>query len=181
MEEGRMWYLFSYKVPVEPSTLRVRIWRNLKALGVLYIQQSVCLVPKVGDIGNKLAKLHTLIKDHGGESFMMEILKFSDYSEEELIKLFNKQRTKEYNDWLESCRYFGQEMHRKANNIVYLNIDESEMELMRLKRQLRKILKKDYFDHELSFQAKAYLKQCEEDLYSLAEAVYKLEGTQKGK
>ncbi|KSU84035.1 hypothetical protein GA0061096_0044 [Fictibacillus enclensis] len=182
MEESRKWYLFSYKVPVEPSTLRVRIWRNLKALGVLYIQQSVCLVPKVGDIGNKLTKLHTLIKDHGGESFMMEILKFSDYSEEELIKMFNEQRSKEYHDWLESCRHFGQDMDREAaNSSAYYNIDESEMELMRLKRQLRKILKRDYFNYELSFHAKACLKQCEENLYSLAEAEYKLEGVQKGK
>ncbi|MDN4527019.1 Chromate resistance protein ChrB [Fictibacillus fluitans] len=179
MEESRMWYLFSYKVPVEPSTLRVRVWRNLKTLGVLYIQQSVCLVPKMGDVGNKLNKLHTLIKDHGGESFMIEILKFSHYSEEELIKLFNEQIAKEYHNWLESCTHYGQDINRQADN--FFNIDDSEMELMRLKRQLRKILKRDFFNHELSFQAKACLKKCEEELYSQADAADKLEGAQKGK
>ncbi|WP_313431152.1 hypothetical protein [Siminovitchia terrae] len=39
------WIVLSYKVPIEPSTILVRVWENLKALGVTYLQQSVCIGP----------------------------------------------------------------------------------------------------------------------------------------
>ncbi|MCK6255802.1 hypothetical protein LCY76_04190 [Fictibacillus sp. KIGAM418] len=182
MEENRTWYLFSYKVPAEPSTLRVRIWRNLKALGVLYIQQSVCLVPKTPDIENKLARLRTLIGEHHGESFMVEIVQFSHYSQQELIQLFNAQRAMEYEELLESCSRFLQSIKDEiqTGQDQFGDIEENEMELMRLKRWYRKIMKRDYFKHELSLHSKECLKRCEEKLYSFSEAVYELEGAYHG-
>ena len=39
------WLLLVYRVPSEPASKRVTIWRDLKRLGALYLQQCVCLVP----------------------------------------------------------------------------------------------------------------------------------------
>ncbi|MDN4075807.1 Chromate resistance protein ChrB [Fictibacillus terranigra] len=181
MEDNRTWYLFSYKVSAEPSTLRVRIWRNLKALGVLYIQQSVCLVPKTPDIEKKLTKLRTLIDEHRGASFIAEVEKFSHYSQQELIQLFTAQRAAEYEELLESCTRFLKRMNDESqNDSRFGDIEENEMELLRLKRWHRKIMKRDYFKNELSFHSKECLKRCEEKLYSISDAVDQLEGVFHG-
>lgn len=183
MEENRTWYLFSYKVPIEPSTLRVRIWRNLKALGVLYVQQSVCLVPKTPEVELKLSKLKMLIAEHRGDSFMVEIMQFAHYSQDELIRLINEQREKEYNELLEHCEQFIEKLNTVSlkQNDKFYKIEENETELMRLKRLQRKIMKRDYFKHELSRQSKDCLLRCEEKLYSFSEDVYQLEGAYEGK
>ncbi|EIT85987.1 hypothetical protein A374_09129 [Fictibacillus macauensis ZFHKF-1] len=175
MKENRTWYLFSYKVPPEPSTLRVRIWRNLKALGVLYIQQSVCIVPKTLEVEQKLAKIKMLIDDHAGEAFIIEIKKFAHYSECELIELFHVQRTSEYNELLENCRLFLQELKNKEASHD-LNIEESEIKLNRLKRCYRKMMKKDYFKHSLLRDAKGCLQKCEEQLTVYIEMMYESKG-----
>ncbi len=44
-EAVREWLLLVYRVPSEPSNNRVSVWRELKRLGALYLQQCVCIVP----------------------------------------------------------------------------------------------------------------------------------------
>lgn len=51
------WIVLSYKVPIEPSTIRVRVWENLKALGVTHLQQFVCIGPDTIDVCKKLNRL----------------------------------------------------------------------------------------------------------------------------
>ena len=37
------WLLFTYKVPPEPASKRIALWRRLKGLGAVYLQNGVCL------------------------------------------------------------------------------------------------------------------------------------------
>ncbi|HLO31892.1 MAG TPA: Chromate resistance protein ChrB, partial [Anaerolineales bacterium] len=39
------WLLLHYKIPTEPSASRVYIWRKLKRLGALLIQDAVWVLP----------------------------------------------------------------------------------------------------------------------------------------
>ena len=41
----RTWLLITYKVPAEPSRMRVSLWRKLKELGAVYIQQGAAVLP----------------------------------------------------------------------------------------------------------------------------------------
>ena len=46
MNRSRHSYLLLiYQVPTQPSAARVAVWRELKRLGALYLQQSVCVMP----------------------------------------------------------------------------------------------------------------------------------------
>ena len=43
------WLLLTYKVPAEPSARRIAIWRKLKGMGAIYLQNGVCVLPKADD------------------------------------------------------------------------------------------------------------------------------------
>ena len=70
------WIIFTYKIPSEPSSARVRVWRNLKTLGVHYLQQSVCILPSKEEIIKKLKKLEVFIHESGGEPLSLKLKDF---------------------------------------------------------------------------------------------------------
>jgi hypothetical protein len=48
------WTILVYRVPPQPTRLRLSIWRKLNAMGVLYIQDGVCLLPNRPDLTENL-------------------------------------------------------------------------------------------------------------------------------
>ncbi|WP_422802545.1 Chromate resistance protein ChrB [Sulfitobacter pontiacus] len=43
------WILLTYKVPPEPAARRVALWRKLKSMGAVYLQNGVCLLPETSE------------------------------------------------------------------------------------------------------------------------------------
>ena len=44
-EEAGGWLLLIYRVPPEPTRLRSTVWRRIKSLGAIYLQNSVAARP----------------------------------------------------------------------------------------------------------------------------------------
>ncbi|MBB6669304.1 Chromate resistance protein ChrB [Cohnella nanjingensis] len=177
------WIVLSYKVPSEPSTVRVRIWRNLKGLGGVYIQQSVCVAPDTAEIRRKIQQIKKIIDSSGGETLLLEATELSQHSEEQLVQLFNQQRTKEYEEFLDGCGLFLKEMESETRkrNFTFHEVEENEADLGKLKRWFRKILKRDFFQSSLENQAKSQLDLCEAKLAEFTDQVYRSEGQKEGK
>ncbi|MCC3373581.1 Chromate resistance protein ChrB [Cohnella sp. REN36] len=177
------WFVLSYKVPSEPSTLRVRIWRQLKSLGVVYIQQSVCVAPDTPEIRKKIQQIKKTIDSGGGETLLLEVTKFSSISEEQLIQLFNQQRTKEYEEFLDGCGVLWKEIEHETQkgNFTFHEVEENEADLGKLKRWFRKIMKRDFFQSSLENRAKSQLDLCEAKLAEFTDRVYRSEGQMEGK
>ncbi|WP_051620430.1 Chromate resistance protein ChrB [Paenibacillus sp. UNC451MF] len=182
MDKDRSWIVLSYKVPSEPSTIRVRVWRTLKALGAVYIQQSVCVAPITVEVLKKLQSLKKLIESNEGEALLLEVNKFSPSTEEELIVIFNNQRIAEYEEFLEGSRNFLNEIETetKKGKFTYHEVEENEAELAKLKRWHNKILKRDFFSCTNSIQAKQKLNECEQRFGEFIETVYATEGQVEG-
>jgi hypothetical protein len=51
------WILLTYKVPAEPARGRVGVWRKIKAMGAVYLQNGVCLLPRTDDHLRRLKML----------------------------------------------------------------------------------------------------------------------------
>lgn len=66
------WLLFLYKVPHEPSTGRVHVWRKLKRLGAVMLHDSAWVLPQVPSNLEQLRKLAKEIVDLGGDSLLWE-------------------------------------------------------------------------------------------------------------
>jgi hypothetical protein len=48
------WLMLIYRVPSEPSRLRTAVWRRLKALGAVYVANSVAVLPESPEAGRAL-------------------------------------------------------------------------------------------------------------------------------
>ncbi|GIN38781.1 MULTISPECIES: Chromate resistance protein ChrB [Heyndrickxia] len=172
------WIIFAYKIPSEPSSIRVRVWRNLKSIGVHYIQQSVCICPNTKELLKRLKKLELLIVENGGEITLLEVEKLSTKSEETILDEFNQERTLEYQEFIEESEKFLNEIENetKKANFSFREIEENEVELRRLKNWLIKIKKRDFFQCQLQKQAITRFEECEKTFDNFTEKVYRSEG-----
>ena len=55
------WLVLVYRVPSEPSSKRVAIWRDLKRVGAHYLQQCVCVVPRRPDLHSAIETIREKI------------------------------------------------------------------------------------------------------------------------
>ncbi|TDF95113.1 Chromate resistance protein ChrB [Paenibacillus piri] len=176
------WFIFSYKVPSEPSTLRVRAWRTLKSLGAMYIQQSVCVAPDTAEVRKKMMAMKKLIEANEGEALLLEVSQLAGYSEEHLCGLFNQQRMTEYEEFLGGCKSFLQELELETGkgNFSFHEVEENEAELAKLERWVRKIAKRDFFNCSRLYAAMKKLEQCEHAFSEFTSMVYRTEGRTEG-
>jgi DNA-binding transcriptional regulator PaaX len=62
------WLLLIYKIPREPTTHRVSIWRKLKQLGALLLHDSVWVLPATLQTREQFQWLAAEIVESGGEA-----------------------------------------------------------------------------------------------------------------
>jgi DNA-binding transcriptional regulator PaaX len=79
------WLLLTYKVPAEPSSKRMALWRRLKSLGAVYLQNGVCLLPKTDDHVRKLKVLENDIGAMDGECVLLETIALDRLQEDKVI------------------------------------------------------------------------------------------------
>ena len=66
------WLLFLYKVPHEPSSYRVYVWRKLKRIGALLLHDSAWALPMSSRSLAQFQELATEIAKLGGDSLLWE-------------------------------------------------------------------------------------------------------------
>src|SRR4249919_1651613 len=96
MVERVEWVLLAYRVPREPSTPRIAVWRKLRRLGVAQIVDGLVAVPdsvanleQVGWIAND-------VLDAGGEAHLWTAKMNSAQQERELVARLNRDVAEAY-------------------------------------------------------------------------------------
>lgn len=170
----RSWNLLIYRVPSQPSTQRVYVWRKLKGWGGLYLQQSVCVLPQRLDLQQQLEKLTTEIVEGGGEADLLPVTIEDHAQNATLIKRFQQQADEEYQEFLGRCQDFHKELEheRQERKLTFAELDENEAELMKLRSWLPKIHERDLFDATGYASAIDALKLCEQDFQQFSQQVY---------
>lgn len=84
-EQLKSWLLFLYKVPHEPSTRRVYVWRKLKRLGAVMLHDSAWVLPELPANLEQLRKLAREIAELGGDSLLWEAHLAGDDQDETLL------------------------------------------------------------------------------------------------
>jgi hypothetical protein len=70
--ENQSWVLLIYRLPREPSRHRVAVWRKLKDLGALYLQDGVAALPEDAVTREQLEWLQLRVREAGGEASLWE-------------------------------------------------------------------------------------------------------------
>jgi len=143
----RDWLVISVSTAGAAGTLRVQVWRKLRSLGALYLQQSVCLLPARAEVLRDLRRLADRIHQQGGTARILR-MRFADPAEEHaVVEELNAARDAEYAEVLERLPALRQELAEETarGRLTYAEVEESEADLDRFRTWLAKIAARDYF------------------------------------
>jgi hypothetical protein len=168
------WLLLTYKVPPEPATKRVALWRRLKGMGAIYLQNGVCLLPKADDHARRLKMIENDIAEMGGEAVLLETVALDRAQEEKVVARFRADRDEQYREFLGRCADFENEIAKEIaiNKFTYAELEEEDTDLKKLQGWLERIRKLDFYGATLAEEAAARLQACEALLDSYAQRVF---------
>ena len=68
MHQTSRWVLLAYRLPREPSTPRIAVWRQLRRLGVAQVSDGVVALPLDARTREQLEWVAETVVDHGGQA-----------------------------------------------------------------------------------------------------------------
>src|ERR1700712_2699271 len=70
-EVDEKWLLLVYRIPAEPTRLRATVWRRLKSLGAVYLQNSAAALPAGPSAERALRRLRREIVEMDGTAVLL--------------------------------------------------------------------------------------------------------------
>jgi hypothetical protein len=169
---ARPWHVLVYRIPSEPTRLRATVWRRLKGLGAVYLQNSVAALPASANSERALRKLRHEISEMSGTAVLM--LSTVLVGESTVMGVYQAARSEEYEEILDRCRDFlaGLEKEYAASHFTYAELEENEVDLTKLQSWCDKIVTRDEFGAPGRAEAEESLAACSVALESYAARVY---------
>ncbi len=161
-----------YRVPSEPTRLRATVWRRLKGLGAVYLQNSIAALPAGPTSERALQKLrHEILKMSGTAVLMSSEVIAGDTH---VLNLYQTARKDEYDEIIDRCTDFlaGLEKEYEAKHFTYAELEENEVDYTKLTNWLAKIRGRDTFNAPGSAEAQAAMAKCGQALEDYANRVY---------
>jgi hypothetical protein len=153
--ERPRWVLLVYRLPREPSRHRVAVWRKLRDLGALYLQDGVAALPEDAVTREQLEWLQLRVREAGGEATLWEARPGTVAEEAELVGAFRSSREEAYKAIIAEA----ERLRRKAQ----MGGGETLLEqLGKLERAFRAERRRDYFRSPLRGDAAEALKAARE-------------------
>lgn len=163
-EVGRRWLLLIYRVPSQSSKARVAVWRDLKRLGALYLQQAVCVLPDREDLRAALERVRERIDELDGSSHFFVLDDIDDREQRQILDGFRANSAKEYDEIVEECetKFFKEiEFERYRENYTFEEAEEIRQDLEKLRRWLRKVESRDWLGAPGRDRAHERVAECE--------------------
>jgi hypothetical protein len=167
------WRVISYRLPAEPSRHRVGIWRELRRLGAVPLQQGSWAVPAGEPFDAGFAQVTEAITAAGGQPVVL-VVADDQASVAQLEALFTAQREAEWAEFVSDCGKYEAELAGEVakGKLTLAELDEEEQSLERLRRWYRTIRAWDLFSAPGAADAEQRLKECAEALERFAGQVY---------
>jgi len=145
--EKARWLILIYNLPREPSRHRVAVWRKLKSLGAIYLQDGAAALPEDAVTREQLEWLQLRVREAGGRATLWEALPNTVAESRELVEAFRAAREEGYGEVIEGA----ERIRRKAA----LGADRASLleEIAKLEREFRAERRRDYFRSPLRTEA----------------------------
>jgi DNA-binding transcriptional regulator PaaX len=128
------WVLLSYRIPREPSTPRITIWRKLKRLGVAQLGDGLIALPADARTREQIDWIAEEITEADGTAIVWLAQPASLAQERDLATAMADARAEEY-----------RKVTDQANAARTLPDADRQRTILRLRDELRRIHRRDYF------------------------------------
>lgn len=125
-----IWLLLHYKLPNKPSALRVYIWRKLKRLGAILLQDTVWVLPETPRTTEQIQWLTAEIQEMGGNAYYWKANALLIDQEGTIVQQFNEQVDVIYSDLLK-------------------RMEKTRADLQEISQEYQEAASKDFFHSEL--------------------------------
>jgi len=125
------WVLLAYRLPREPSTPRIAVWRKLRRLGAMQLVDGLVALPADAATIEAFDWLADEVIDAGGEAWTFQARPGSKRQHTALRAQINDAIGTEYRELIDSARAATGEQSRRS--------------VERLRRELRRIQARDHF------------------------------------
>ena len=177
--EDGPWLLLIYRVPSDSSRARVAVWRDLKRLGGLYVQQAVCVLPDREDTRSGMERVRTRIDELGGSSIFLTLTDVDADAQAQFVEGFRSQSAKEYAEIVEECdtKFVKEiEFERFRENYTFEEAEEIRQDLEKLRRWLDKVETRDWMGADGKELAHKKVDECEALLEAFEADVFERTG-----
>lgn len=166
------WLLLVYRVPPEPTRLRSAVWRRLKSLGAIYLQNSAAALPVSVGAERALRKLRSEILDMGGTAVLLSCTVLAGATE--VRGAFQAARDDEYEEIVDRCEDFLAQVKKEhvAGHYTYAELEENEVDLEKLQKWFARVRERDVFGADGRQAAEKALAVCAQSLEEYAARVY---------
>lgn len=135
--EALDWVTLIYRVPREPSSPRIAIWRRLRALGVAQLADGAVALPEDARTREHLEWVADQVVEAGGTALLLRAQALARKDERALAQAMSQARAEEYRDLTDRAA----EVAAQPNPTTV----EVTRALHRLRKDLRTVQKRDYF------------------------------------
>jgi len=142
--------LLVYRIPREPSRHRVAVWRKLRDLGALYLQDGVAALPEDAMTREQLEWLQLRVREAGGEATLWEARPGTVAEEAELVESFRSSREEAYRAIIADAERLRRKAQMGGGGLLE--------QLGKLERKFRAERRRDYFRSPLRGEAATALK-----------------------
>src|ERR1700678_3528053 len=169
---GPGWLLLIYRVPPEPTRLRSTVWRRIKSLGAIYLQNSAAALPASAAAERALRKLRREIIDMSGTAVLLSCRVLA--GESDGLSAFQAARNDEYEEIVDRCVDFLQQVKKEEgdNHITYAELQGNVVDLVKLRNWFAKVADRDAFGADGRQAAEKALEECSQSLEAYATRVY---------
>jgi Protein ChrB, N-terminal len=168
------WLLITYRLPAEPSSARVSVWRQVRRSGALQLHQSVVAFPDSEPFARAVARIRAAVDEVGGSSVALRAEPVDDADDASLRSVWNEARADEYRELVSECEKLVAEIDKEfaKQKFTLAELDEEEAELDKLKRWHDRIRSRDVCGCERAPAAEDALGRASEALARYTAAVF---------
>jgi hypothetical protein len=176
--ERDRWWLLIYRVKGESSGRRTYVWRQLRQIGAVYLQQAVAILPDRPGTRDRLTQLAQRIRATGGEASVLETTSPSVEWSQDLIARFNEARDAEYEEVIDSVERFEDEIRRETRKrrFRFAELEEGDRDWSKLQLWHARLTERDFFGAPGRSAAEEALRRGRSLLDEFTQEVYRREG-----
>lgn len=172
------WLLFLSQLPTKPSSLRVTVWRKMRAAGALGLQNGVWILPDMPEQTTFLKELLSSVQSQGANGQIFTISPLNPAIEKDILDNFRADRDEEYAEFIERSQEVLAEIKKETSKqkFTFAELEEIEQDIQRMEAWLGKIRKRDFAMVGLTHQALEILNSAKLAFDQFSSQVYARQG-----